>query len=104
MNIAKMMKQAQKMQQQLAEKQSELASQVVSATAGGGKISVTATAGGDILSIKIDPDVVDASDVEFLEDLVLTGVNQAIAEGRKITEAEMGKLTAGLGLPPGLGL
>ncbi len=104
MNIQKMMKQAQKMQQQLAEKQAELAEQTVESSVGGGKVHVVATAAGDIVSIKIAREVVDPEDVEMLEDLVLTGVRQAIAEGRKLTETEMGKLTSGLGLPPGMGL
>jgi DNA-binding YbaB/EbfC family protein len=103
MNIQKMMKQAQKMQEQLAQKQAELAEQTVEVTAGGGKITVVATGGGDVLSIKISRDVVDPEDVEMLEDLVLSGVKQAISKGREVAQAEMGKMTAGLGLPPGMG-
>ena len=78
MNIAKMMKEAQRMQERMAEAQNELAARTIEATAGGGKIKVTATGAGDIVSIKIDPQVVDPQDVEFLEDLVLTGVRQAL--------------------------
>src|SRR5512136_2395860 len=103
MNIQKMMKQAQKMQEQLAQAQAELADKTVEASVGGGKVTVVATGGGDVLSIKISPDVVDPQDVEFLEDLVLTGVKQAIEKGRDMAQAEMGKLTGGMGLPPGLG-
>jgi DNA-binding YbaB/EbfC family protein len=102
MNIQKMMKEAQKMQEKLARAQEELASKTVEATAGGGKVTVVATCGGDVLSIKISKDVVDPEDVEFLEDLVLTGVKAAIAQGREISQQEMGKLTGGMGLPPGL--
>ena len=61
----------------------------------------TATGAGDVVSIKISKDVVDPDDVEMLEDLVLSGVKQAIEEGKRTAEAEMGKLTAGLG---GMGL
>ncbi len=104
MNIQKMMKQAQKMQADLAKAQEELADKTVEVTAGGGKITVVATGGGDVLSIKIDPSVVDPQDVEMLEDLVLSGVKQAIAAGKELASDEMGKLTTGLGLPPGLGL
>lgn len=101
MNIAKLMKQAQQMQAGLAAKQEELAAEVVAASVGGDKVKVTATCAGEVLSIKIDPSVVDPSDVEFLEDLVLKGVSEAIALGREKTAAEMKKLTGGLGLPPG---
>lgn len=103
MNIQKMMKQAQKMQADMQQAQEELGQRIVEATAGGGKITVTANGAGDILSIKISRDVVDPNDVEMLEDLVLTGVQKAIAEGRALMQAEMGKITGGMGLPPGLG-
>ncbi len=103
MNIQKMMKQAQKMQADMQKAQEELGQRIVEATAGGGKITVTANGAGDILSIKISKDVVDPNDVEMLEDLVLTGVQKAIAEGRALMQAEMGKITGGMGLPPGLG-
>lgn len=102
MNIQKMLKQAQKMQADAARMQTDLASKTVTASVGGGKVTVVATGAGDVLSIKIDKDVVDPEDVEMLEDLVLTGVKQAIEDGRKMAEAEMGKITAGLsgmGLP-----
>ena len=99
MNIAKLMKQAQDMQAGLAAKQEELAIQTVEASSGGGKVNVIATCAGDVLAIKIDPSVVDASDVEFLEDLVLKGVREAIAMGKEKAAAEMKKLTGGMGLP-----
>ena len=79
MNIQKMMKQAQKMQEQMQRTQEELAQRTIEATAGGGKITVVASGAGDVLSIKISKDVVDPNDVEMLEDLVLTGVQKAIA-------------------------
>jgi DNA-binding YbaB/EbfC family protein len=77
MNIQKMMQQAQRMQAKLAEKQAELSQKTIEASAGGGKVTVTANGAGDVLSIKIDPSVVDPDDVEMLEDLVLAGVKQA---------------------------
>jgi DNA-binding YbaB/EbfC family protein len=104
MNIQKMLKQAQKMQEQLAEAQAELRARSVEASAGGGKVTVTASGSGDILSVKISKDVVDPEDVEMLEDLVLSGIKQAQEQARAMTEGEMSKLTSGLGLPPGLGL
>ena len=104
MNIQKMMKQAQQMQAKMEQAQEELAEKTVEVTAGGGKITVTANGAGDILAIKISKDVVDPSDVEMLEDLILSGVQKAIEDGRALMQAEMGKITGGLGgLPPGLG-
>lgn len=103
MNIAKMMKQAQQMQAKMQSIQAELAERTVETSVGGGKVTVKANGAGDVLSIKIDPQVVDPTDVEILEDLVLTGVKQAIEQGKAMAAAEMQKVTAGLGLPPGLG-
>ena len=103
MNSAKMMKQAQQMQKKMGEMQEELAAKEVQASVAGGKVTVVASGAGDVLSIKIDPAVVDPEDVELLEDLVLSAVKQAIEQGKAMSQTEMGKLTAGLGLPPGLG-
>jgi nucleoid-associated protein EbfC len=103
MNLKKMMQQATKMQEQMAQAQAELADRQVTATAGGGKVTVVANGAGDVISIKISKDVIDPEDVEMLEDLVLTGVKKAIEEGKALAQTEMGKLTAGMGLPPGLG-
>jgi len=103
MNIAKMMKQAQKMQQQVQSMQADLAEKTVEASAGGGKVTVVANGAGEVVSIKIDPAVVDADDVEMLEDLVLSGVKQAIEQGKAFQAEEMEKITGGMGLPPGMG-
>ena len=103
MNIQKMLKQAQKMQEQMAKTQEELAEKEVEVTAGGGKVTVKANGAGDVLSIKISKDVVDPNDVEMLEDLILSGVQKAIEEGRAVMQAEMSKITGGMGLPPGMG-
>ena len=99
MNLQKLMKQAQQMQAGLAAKQEELASQTVEASVGGGKVTVIATCAGDVVSIKIDPSVIDPEDVEFLEDLILKGVQEAISTGKEKSAAEMKKLTGGLGIP-----
>ncbi len=99
MNIQKLMKQAQQMQAGLAAKQEELATQTVEASVGGGKVNVVATCAGDVVSIKIDPSVIDPADAEFLEDLVLKGVQEAISKGKDKSAAEMKKLTGGLGIP-----
>ena len=102
MNIQKMMKQAAKMQEQAAKMQEQLAEKTLEVSVGGGKVTVTANGVGDILAIRIAKEVVDPDDVEMLEDLVLSGVKQAIENGKAMAQEEMGRLTAGLGLPPGI--
>ncbi len=87
------------MQAGLAAKQAELAAREVTVSVGGDKVKVRATCAGDILEIKIDPAVIDPSDAEFLEELILKGVQDAIAQGKSQAAAEMGKLTGGLGIP-----
>ena len=99
MNINKLMKQAQKMQEQMARTQAELEEKTVEVSAGGGKVKVVANGAGDIVSIKIEKEVVDPNDVEFLEELVLSGVKGAIEQGKALAQSEMTKITGGLGLP-----
>ena len=104
MNIQKMLKQAQQMQAKMQSAQADLAEKTVEATAGGGKVTVTANGGGDILSVKIDPAVVDADDVEMLEDLVLSGVRKAQEEAKALMQTEMEKVTGGMPGMPGMGM
>ena len=104
MNIAKMMQQAQKMQEKMQALQVELASKTVEATVGGGKVTVTATGGGDVVGLKIAPEVLDPDDVDMVEDLILSGIRQALDKGKKLQADEMAKVSGELGLPPGLGL
>ena len=99
MNLNKLMKQAQKMQEQMARTQSELAEKTVEVEAGGGKVKVVANGAGEIISIKIDKQIVDPNDVEFLEEVVLSGVKSAIEQGKALAESEMTKITGGLGIP-----
>src|ERR1700746_872664 len=99
MNLNKLMKQAQKMQEQMAKTQSELAEKTVEVEAGGGKVKVVANGAGDIISIKIDKEIVDPNDVEFLEDVLLSGVKDAIEKGKELAQSEMTKITGGLGIP-----
>ncbi|MBX9743562.1 MAG: YbaB/EbfC family nucleoid-associated protein [Chthoniobacterales bacterium] len=99
MNIAKMMSAAASAQKKLGKIQEELGQRKLEATSGGGRVKVEVTGAGEILSIKIDPEVVTPEDVELLEDLVLSAVRQALADAKKLSESEMGKLTAGLGIP-----
>ena len=98
MNLSKLMKQAQKMQEQMAKTQAELEQKVVEVSAAGGKVKVTANGAGDVVAIKIDKEVVDPSDVEFLEEIVLSGVKQAIEQGKALAQSEMSRITAGLGM------
>jgi DNA-binding YbaB/EbfC family protein len=99
MNLNKLMKQAQKMQEQMAKTQSELAEKTVEVEAAGGKVKVVANGAGEIISIKIDKQIVDPNDVEFLEEAVLSGVKSAIEQGKALAESEMTKITGGLGIP-----
>jgi DNA-binding YbaB/EbfC family protein len=99
MNLNKLMKQAQKMQEQMAKTQAELEDKTIEVEAGGGKVKVTANGAGEVISIKIDREIVDPNDVEFLEEVVLSGVKQAIEKGKALAQSEMTKITGGLGLP-----
>ena len=98
MNLNKLMKQAQKMQEQMTKTQAELEKKAVEVSAGGGKVKVTANGAGDVIAIKIDKEVVDPNDVEFLEEIVLSGVRQAIEQGKALAQTEMSRITGGLGL------
>jgi hypothetical protein len=99
MNLNKLMKQAQKMQEQMAQTQAELEKKTVEVSAGGGKVKVTANGAGDVVQIKIEKEIVDPEDVEFLEEAVLTAVKQAIEEGKALAQSEMSRITSGLGIP-----
>jgi DNA-binding YbaB/EbfC family protein len=102
MNFAKMMKQAQEMQSGMLAKQEQLAQNTFEATVGGGKVKVLANGNGDVTAISIDPELVDPEDVEFLEQLVLQGVQEAVGKGKAAMAEEMKKLTGGLGGLPGM--
>ncbi|HEX2771494.1 MAG TPA: YbaB/EbfC family nucleoid-associated protein [Micromonosporaceae bacterium] len=99
--MQQMLKQAQKMQQQVAEAQAELAEAEVTGTAGGGLVSVTMSGVGEVKAVKIDPKAVDPDDVETLEDLVVAALHNASEAVRDLTEEKMGPVTGGMG---GLGL
>ena len=96
-NMQQIMKQAQKMQQQVADAQAELADAEVSGTAGGGLVTVTLSGLGEVRSVKIDPKVVDADDVETLEDLVVAALHNGAEAVRVLTEEKMGPVTGGMG-------
>ena len=86
------------MQEQMAKTQAELEQKTVEVSAGGGKVKITANGAADIISIKIDKEVVDPNDVEFLEEIVLDGVKQAVEQGKALAQSEMTKITGGLQL------
>ena len=98
-SIGKLMKQAARMQQQMETIQSELAARTVEATSGGGAVKVTVKCDGTIASIKIDPQALNPSDAQLLEDMVVTAANQALGQAKEISNAEMGKVTSGFSLP-----
>ena len=104
MNLQKMMKQVQQMQSKMQQAQADLASKTVEASVAGGRVKVTANGHGDITGIQIAKEVVDPADVDMLQDLVLSAVQQAQKEVKELAAGEMGKITGGLDLPPGLGL
>ena len=104
MNLNKLMKQAQKMQEQMARTQAELEDKTVEVTAGGGKVTVVANGAGDVVSIKIAKEIVDPEDIEILEDLILSGVQQAVAKGKEMASTEMTKITGGMPGLSGLGM
>ena len=93
------MKQAARMQQQMEQVQADLAAKTVEATSGGGAVKVTAKCDGSIGAIKIDPAALNPSDAQLLEDMLLTALNQALAQAKEISTAEMGKITQGFNLP-----
>jgi hypothetical protein len=97
-NIEKLMKQAARMQQQMEQIQAQLALRTVEATSGGA-VKVTARCDGTLAAIKIDPQALNPADAQLLEDMVLAAANQALTQAKEISNAEMGKVTAGLSLP-----
>jgi hypothetical protein len=94
-----LMKQAQKMQQDLAKAQEELANKIVEGTSGGGMVKVQMNGKNQVLSIKIDPEVVDPDDVEMLEDLIIAALNEAQDKVNQTSESELSKLTGGMKIP-----
>lgn len=102
MNIAKMMKQAQKMQGDMQRIQEDLAKRNYEATAAGGAVKATVGGDGELKSLFLSPDLLKEGDTEMLQDLIVTAVREASGTAKEEAAKEMGKLTAGLGIP-GLG-
>lgn len=98
-NMNQMIKQAQKMQEEMKEKKEELEQQEFHATAGGGMVEVTITGKKEIQKIDIKPEIVDPTDIEMLQDLIVAAVNEAIRKVEDVTNEEMDKITGSLNIP-----
>jgi DNA-binding YbaB/EbfC family protein len=108
-NMNKMMKQMQKMQADMVAAQEQLAAETVTASAGGGMVTVTVSGDQVVKDISIDPEAIDPEDPELLQDMILAAINEALRQSQEMAATKMGGLTGGLdlgglGLPPGLGL
>ncbi|CAN5562117.1 hypothetical protein BH10CHL1_BH10CHL1_21150 [soil metagenome] len=103
-NMNNLMGQMRKLQEEMEKTQEALADEEVTATSGGGVVTVVANGSQEIRSITIKPEAVNAEDVELLQDMVLAAVNDALQKSKALSEERLGSLTGGLGLPPGLGL
>lgn len=93
------MRQAEKLQGQIKKMQEELATKTVEASSGGGMVTVVTNGKQDVVSIKIDPEVVNSDDVEMLQDLIVAAVNEAKKRSQELMAGELGRLTGGLGIP-----
>ncbi len=94
-----LMRQVQKMQKKMAKLQEELGEKTVKATVGGGMVTAVVNGRQELVSIKIDPEVVNPEDVEMLEDLVVAAVNEALRRSQEMVQEEMAKITGGLKIP-----
>ncbi len=103
-NLGNMLKEAQKLQNRMAEMQEKLAEAELSGSAGGGMVAVTLNGKGEMRKVKIDPSLADPAETEILEDLIVAAFNDAKAKVEAHVQEEMGKLTGGLALPPGMKL
>ena len=99
MGMANLQRMAQQMQQEMLRIQTELESTTVEGSAGGGVVSATVTGQQEVVSITIDPDAVDPSDVEMLQDLIVAAVNDALRASRELAEQKMAAVTGGLQIP-----
>lgn len=98
-NMNKMMKQMQEMQKRLEETQRQIEEQEVTGQAGGGMVEAKVNGKKEVLSVKINPDLLDPEEVEMLEDMIVVAINEAIKKAEEISEREMGKITGGLNIP-----
>ena len=102
MNMANMLKQAQKMQSTMNQLQEELEKREYTASSGGGMVTVTVAGANNIVKLDIKPEVVDPDDIEMLQDLIMTAANEALKVADETSAAEMKKVTGGIGIPGGM--
>ncbi|MEN8141069.1 MAG: YbaB/EbfC family nucleoid-associated protein [Thermodesulfobacteriota bacterium] len=98
MDMNQIMQQAQQFQAKMSEMQAELATKTVSATVGGGMVTAVVNGKQELLSLKVEPDVIDPAEADMLQDLIVAAVNEAMKQAKEMMQAEMGKLTGGMGL------
>jgi DNA-binding YbaB/EbfC family protein len=98
-NMGNIMNQAKKIQERLASVQEEMALKTIDGSAGGGMVTVTANGRQEIVSLKIEPEVVNPEDIEMLQDLVQAAVNDALRKSQEMVQQEMSKITGGLKIP-----
>jgi len=98
-NMNKLLKQAQKLQAEMARVQEEMAATTVEATAGGGAVTVTVNGRPEVVAVKIDPAAVDPEDLEMLQDLIVAATNEALRKAQEMVAQAMARFTGGLGLP-----
>jgi len=103
-DMAKMMKQAQEMQGKMAQMQEDLENIMVEGVSGAGLVKATATAKGELKGLDIDPSIFNGDDKEVVEDLILAAIKDAQGKATERAHEEMGKMSEGLGLPPGMNL
>ena len=101
-NMKNLMKQMGKMKEQMERLQNEAGEKTVEASSGGGMVTVTAKAKGEISSIVIEPEIISETDIEMLQDLVTAAINEALHKGQELMKDEVSRITSGMGLPPGL--
>lgn len=102
LNFAAMMKQAQQLQEKLAEVQEELRKKNVEASSGGGMVTAVVNGRQELVGLKIEKEVVNPDDLEMLQDLVVAAVNAASKKAQEMIQEELGKMAGGMGIPPGL--
>jgi DNA-binding YbaB/EbfC family protein len=103
-DLGGILQQAQQLQERLANVQQELASRTVDASAGGGMVTATVNGKLEVISIRIEPSLLDSKDVDMIQDLVVAAVNEGIRSAQRLVADEMGKVTGGLGIKlPGMG-
>ena len=101
-NMKNLIKQANQMKEKMDKLQAEAGEKIVEATSGGGMVTVEAKAKGEVISIKIEPEIVQDSDIDMLQDLITAAVNEALKRGQDIMQEEVSKAAGGMGIPPGL--